>query len=285
MLSATAVGDSLAEARDAGLRAGRDASSCPAGSTAPTSRCARRAARSAWTPDAPTLDQVRDGAAEFAVTGDDGRGRGTSSTGRKQASLRRLRADIAVAVVVLGGAVLIARRLAGGKHTTAGTRTPTPTASGHDQGRVAHRPSAARTVPRCAGRLRCWSTRRVCPRATDGESFCTTVDAVPSAFLAAVRRAYPRVVVDSAETNLLRPTAPEPPRGIWSRTFSGHERRTRITLGREPGRTGRQRRSAARAGRRHRRLRPGAASPVHRAGRGRADRPARVSRRGRCSRS
>lgn len=75
---------------------------------------------------------------------------------------------------------------------------------------------------------------RGCPQAGDGQNACSTYQSVSDQFLRAVRVGYPRIVVDSAVTQLLRATGPEVVAGLWSVEFTGvaHGLRLRIAVAR-----------------------------------------------------
>jgi hypothetical protein len=128
---------------------------------------------------------VRNGPADYAATGNAGDDEELASSGKRPTSLRRLRADIAVAVVVLGGAVLLARGLSGGKHTTAGTPTPTPTVSVAQPEPITGPPPRGIWTPGSPTR---------CPAQTD----CITAHALSEPALQAVRAAFPGATVTTA---------------------------------------------------------------------------------------
>ncbi|HKC28118.1 MAG TPA: hypothetical protein VKB75_08910 [Jatrophihabitans sp.] len=69
-----------------------------------------------------------------------------------------------------------------------------------------------------------------CPRADDGQVACSTLRAVPSAFVAAVRGVVPHAMTTSALTNVLRPTGPEIVIGLWSRVYSAREGAVHIRI-------------------------------------------------------
>jgi hypothetical protein len=75
---------------------------------------------------------------------------------------------------------------------------------------------------------------RVCPQASDGQNACSTYQSVSPQFLRAVRVGYPKIVVDSAVTQLLRASGPEVDAGLWSVEFTGfaHGLRLRIAVAR-----------------------------------------------------
>jgi hypothetical protein len=131
------------------------------------------------------------------------------------ARARRLRVDIAVGALLLGGALLVARALEHhehGRHAAAIVRVtdaPPPTTT----------PDALEL-----------EAAPTCPRATDGEDACSTARSVPAGFLAAVHGLLPHAVVDRAESNVIRPTGPERGHGIWSRTFAAHDGARRIVI-------------------------------------------------------
>lgn len=133
---------------------------------------------------------MRNGPVDYAATGNAGDDEELPPSGRKPTALRRLRGDIAVAIVVLIGAVLLARGLSGGKHTTAGTPTPTPSsptlAASIGQGQPITGPP-----PRGI-----WTPGRPvrCPAQTD----CITTHSLSEPALEAVRASFPGATITTA---------------------------------------------------------------------------------------
>jgi hypothetical protein len=167
---------------------------------------------------------VDTGPVDFAVTGNAGDDEELPGSARPPSPRRRLRADIAVGIVVLGGAYLIARALSHG-NSTHPAPSPSPTATRHvtvpltgppPRGVFTFGPSTG-IVPETL------ISAQACPRGAGGRSECTTTHALPAPFVAAVHRAFPQVVVDSAVTTVLHSD-------VWSRTVSAHDRNTFLVL-------------------------------------------------------
>jgi hypothetical protein len=130
---------------------------------------------------------VRNGPADYAATGNAGDDEELSPPGKRPTSLRRLRGDIAVAIVVLIGAVLLARGLSGGKHTTAAAPTPTPTGSATSPDPITGPPPRGIWTPR--GPVRC-------PAQTD----CITTHSLSEPALEALRASFPGATITTATT-------------------------------------------------------------------------------------
>jgi hypothetical protein len=71
---------------------------------------------------------------------------------------------------------------------------------------------------------------RVCPPASDGQNGCSTYKLVSAPFLAAVRERYPRLVIRSAVTQMLRASGPQVADGLWSVQFTGTAGRFRLRI-------------------------------------------------------
>jgi hypothetical protein len=123
------------------------------------------------------------------------------------ARAQQLRRDLGIAALVLlaaaGGVGLI--------HSTSHSHQASPASS----------PTSVPLPDLGQPGLPVGGTPPVCPRTTDGQVACTTVHAVPAAFLAAIREALPRVVPRRMVTQRLRPTGPEVVAEFWSRSFVG----------------------------------------------------------------
>ncbi len=174
---------------------------------------------------------MRNGPPEYADTGNAGDDEELTPPSRRPTALRRLRGDIAVAIVVLIGAVLLARGLSGGNHTAAGTPTPAPTGSGTlpptgppPRGVLTY--GAPTSVPR-----ETLIDTEPCPHTQRPGSECTTTHAVPAPFVAAVHRAFPHVVVDSAVTAVLHSSgAGSTASRMWSRMVAAHDRHSYLIV-------------------------------------------------------
>jgi hypothetical protein len=131
---------------------------------------------------------VRNGPVDYAATGNAGDDEELPLSGKRPTALRRLRGDIAVAIVVLIGAVLLARGLSGGNHTTAGTPTPTPSAAATGFGAPAQI-----TGPPPRG---IWTPGKQvsCPAQTD----CITTHSLSEPALDALRASFPGATITTA---------------------------------------------------------------------------------------
>lgn len=164
------------------------------------------------------------GPADFTVSGDPGEDEMLPGSDRPTSPRRRLRADIAVGIVVLGGAYLIARALSHGNSTHP---APSPSTT----------PRSTATVPLTGppprGVFTFGPSNQVgvdaiadpppCPRTARGAAGCTTSHAVPPGVIAAVHRVLKGIVVSDVATATWRSNGTGIASGIWSRTISAHD--------------------------------------------------------------
>ena len=69
-----------------------------------------------------------------------------------------------------------------------------------------------------------------CPPATDGLSSCRSTQALPPAFLAAVRAQFPGTTTVSAFSELVRPAGAEIVHALWSRQYTGQYQLTTLHI-------------------------------------------------------
>jgi hypothetical protein len=69
-----------------------------------------------------------------------------------------------------------------------------------------------------------------CPRADDGLDACTTFPGLPVPTARALHERFPRIVVERAVTQMLRPSGPEVRPGMWSRDISARVSALRLRI-------------------------------------------------------
>lgn len=69
-----------------------------------------------------------------------------------------------------------------------------------------------------------------CPPATDGQIACTTYVGLPGPTARALRERFPRIVIERAVTQMLRPSSPEVRTGMWSRQIRAHMGAMRVRI-------------------------------------------------------